>query len=166
MKTIVCTVTGSPHVGDDLRICASASGGGRTDAPYIVTEQDFWRDAVLGEDISQRETVSASKVNGDGTIETVVRVKLSPAETLARVAKGIATSFAKQFSSDLATAKAKRSVIYISCSGLCDDWRLYYGTAGDNKGTGCIEIVDLMADDDGPEEQHEKPVQLSDLRRS
>lgn len=114
MKTIICKLVGEPAIGDDVRICASASKGGRTDAPYIVREADL--------------------------------AGATPDEAIASIAKGLEESFQKQFSNDIATAKARRDTIYVTCSALGDDWTLFYGTAGDNKGTLRLEITDLMAD--------------------
>jgi hypothetical protein len=111
MKTIICTLSGCPALGDDVRICASARGGGRTDAPYIVAEAD-----------------------------------MNP-DVLANVARGLSESFRKQFGSDMATARANGKMVVIACSALGDDWTIFFGTDGCNKGTLKMDVLDMMADE-------------------
>lgn len=152
MKSIICTLSGTPAVGDDIRLFHShKKHGGRTDAGYVVQQRDFWRRAVEGEDVSGHETCHMMT---DESVPSLM-VRCSDAEVRALVAEGIVRGIGQYWLGEMASAKARGDMVVVAISSIGDDSifarhviRNGNTITPETKGGGLwLDVVDLMMDD-------------------
>lgn len=120
MKSVICTIKKLPTLGDEIRICYTASRGGMTEAAYKVAERDFWRQATPADDSSGRETKT---VRRDINEPEETYVKLDDEEIKAKAASELAGLISRSWSGDLVGVKAKGDTLIITCAQ--DDLRFF-----------------------------------------
>lgn len=152
MKSIICTLSGTPIPGDDVRLFhGHKTKGGRTDAGYVVQERDFWRRSLEGEDVSGKETCHMLT---DESVPSLM-VRRSAAEVRALVAEGIVRGIGQHWLGEMASAKAKGDMVVVAVSAIGDDSRFACHVIRDGrtitpetKGDGIwLDVVDMMMDD-------------------